>query len=160
MTRYRDWGKLGGHARFVERSARKLARESFHGMAVYQAKMERKQGFLFRCVDVVMELFAMAATISRTRQMLDARDPDAERALELADLFCRTASRKVRRLFRDLWSNEDAGKNRVAASVMQGEQVWLEAGAMDIGLTPEAFKTRSLLAQRRESSGRAAADAS
>ena len=31
---------------------------------------------------------------------------------------------------------------------------------MDIGLTPEAFKTRSLLAQRRESSGRAAADAS
>jgi len=31
---------------------------------------------------------------------------------------------------------------------------------MDIGLTPEAFKTRSLLAQRRESSERAAADAS
>jgi alkylation response protein AidB-like acyl-CoA dehydrogenase len=158
--RYRDWGRLAPHLRFVEQSCRKLARESFHGMAVYQAKMERKQGFLFRCVDVVMELFAMAATISRTRQMADARDPDAERALELADLFCRTASRKVRRLFRDLWSNEDAGKNRVAASVMQGEQVWLEAGAMDIGLTPEAFKTRSLLAQRRESSERAAADAS
>jgi alkylation response protein AidB-like acyl-CoA dehydrogenase len=159
-SRYRDWGRLAPHLRFVEQSCRKLARESFHGMAVYQAKMERKQGFLFRCVDVVMELFAMAATISRTRQMLDTRDPDAERALELADLFCRTARRKVRRLFRDLWSNEDAGKNRVAASVMQGEQVWLEAGAMDIGLTPEAFKTRSLLAQRRESSERAAADAS
>jgi hypothetical protein len=159
-SRYRDWGRLAPHLRFVEQSCRKLARESFHGMAVYQAKMERKQGFLFRCVDVVMELFAMAATISRTRQMLDARDPDAERALELADLFCRTARRKVRRLFRDLWSNEDASKNRVAASVMQGEQVWLEAGAMDIGLTPEAFKTRSLLAQRRESSERAAADAS
>ena len=158
-SRYRDWGRLAPHLRFVEQSCRKLARESFHGMAVYQAKMERKQGFLFRCVDVVMELFAMAATISRTRQMLDARDPDAERALELADLFCRTASRKVRGLFHDLWSNEDAGKNRVAASVMQGEQVWLEAGTMDIGLTPEAFKTRSLLAQRRESSGRAAADA-
>jgi hypothetical protein len=59
-----------------------------------------------------------------------------------------------------LWSNEDAGKNRVAASVMQGEQVWLEAGAMNIGLTAEAFKTRSLLAQRRESSERASADAS
>jgi alkylation response protein AidB-like acyl-CoA dehydrogenase len=159
-SRYRDWGRLAPHLRFVEQSCRKLARESFHGMAVYQAKMERKQGFLFRCVDVVMELFAMAATISRTRQMVDARDPDAERALELADLFCRTASRKVRGLFRDLWSNEDAGKNRVAASVMQGKQVWLEAGAMDIGLTEEAFKTRSLLAQRRESSGRAAADAS
>src|SRR4029453_15965471 len=158
--RYGEFGKLATHLRFIERSARKLARESFHGMAVYQAKMERKQGFLFRCVDVVMELFAMAATISRTRQMVDARAPEGGRAPELADLFCRTASRKVRRLFRDLWSNEDACKNRVAASVMQGEQVWLEAGAMDIGLTPEAFKTRSLLAQRRETSERTAADAS
>src|SRR4029077_13625296 len=132
-SRYRRGGRLAPHPRCVECTCRKLARESFHGMAVYQAKMERKQGFLFRCVDVVMELFAMAATISRTRQMLDARDPDAERALELADLFCHTASRKVRRLFRDLWSNEDARKNRVAASVMQGEQVWLAGGGRDNG---------------------------
>jgi alkylation response protein AidB-like acyl-CoA dehydrogenase len=156
--RYRDWGRLAPHLRFVEKSCRKLARESFHGMAVYQAKMERKQGFLFRCVDVVMELFAMAATISRARQMVDARDPEAERALELADLFCRTARRKVRRLFHDLWRNDDAEKNRVAASVMRGEQAWLEQGAMDIGLTAEAFKTRSLLAQRRERAERVAAE--
>ena len=49
--RYGDFGPLARHHRFVERSCRKLARESFQGMAVYQAKMERKQGFLFRCVD-------------------------------------------------------------------------------------------------------------
>ncbi len=146
--RYGDWGRLAPHLRFVERSCRKLARESFHGMSVYQAKMERKQGFLFRCVDVVMELFAMAATISRGRQMVDDRDPEAERALELADLFCRTARRKVRRLFRELWANDDARKNQVAAGVMEGAQVWLEKGAMDIGLTQEAFRTRSLVAQR------------
>ncbi len=158
--RHGDWGRLAPHLRFVEQSCRKLARESFHGMTVYQAKMERKQGFLFRCVDVVMELFVMAATISRARQMADDRDPEAERALELADLFCRAARRKVRRLFRDLWSNEDAAKNRVAASVMQGAQAWLEQGAMDIGLTPEAFKTRSLLAQRREGQEKVAADVS
>jgi alkylation response protein AidB-like acyl-CoA dehydrogenase len=157
--RYRDWGRLAPHLRFVEQSCRKLARESFHGMVVYQAKMERKQGFLFRCVDVVMELFAMAATLSRARQMVDARDPEAERALELADLFCRGARRKVRRLFHDLWRNDDAHKNRVAAGVMRGEQAWLEQGAMDIGLTAEAFKTRSLLAQRREGRERVAADA-
>jgi hypothetical protein len=110
-------------------------------------------------VDVVMELFAMAATLSRARHMVDARDPEAERALELADLFCRAARRKVRRLFHDLWRNEDAAKNRVAAGVMRGEQAWLEQGAMDIGLTAEAFKTRSLLAQRRKGRERVAADA-
>ncbi len=65
-------GPLAGHMRFIDRSARKLARSSFHGMALYQAKMERKQGFLFRCVDIVMELFAMAATISHARSVQDA----------------------------------------------------------------------------------------
>jgi hypothetical protein len=146
--RYSDWGKLAPHLRFVERSCRKLARESFHGMVVYQAKMERKQGFLFRCVDVVMELFAMAATISRARRMADDRHPEAEKAAQLADLFCRMSRRKVRRLFRDLWSNEDAERNAVAAAVLRGDDVWLEQGILDIGLTPESFKTQSLLALR------------
>jgi alkylation response protein AidB-like acyl-CoA dehydrogenase len=139
------WGTLGPHLRFVERSARKLARESFHGMAVYQAKMERKQGFLFRTVDVVMELFAMSATLCRARRMYDEHHPEADQALELADLFCRSSRRKVNRLFRELWSNDDALKNKVAASVMGGKHAWLESGILDLGLTDAAFQTRSLV---------------
>jgi alkylation response protein AidB-like acyl-CoA dehydrogenase len=142
--RYSDFGKLARHLRFVERSARKLARESFHGMAVFQAKMERKQGFLFRTVDIVMELFAMSAAVSKARSLSDARSPEAERALDLADLFCRNSSRKVRRLFRELWSNEDDRKNGVAARLMAGDFTWLEQGRLDVGLTPESFQTRSL----------------
>jgi alkylation response protein AidB-like acyl-CoA dehydrogenase len=147
-ARYADWGPLAPHLRFVERSARKLARESFHGMSVYQAKMERKQGFLFRCVDVVMELFAMSATIAHARRMADDRDPAADKAARLADLFCRMSRRKVRRLFRDLWSNEDARRNTVASEVLRGDHAWLERGILDIGLGPESFKTQSLLALR------------
>jgi len=150
---YADWGPLARHLRFVERSARKLARESFHGMSVYQAKMERKQGFLFRLVDVVMELFAMSATLSRTRSMLDERHPEAQQALELADLFCRNSRRRVRRLFHDLWSNDDAVKNRVAASVMSGRQAWLEKGIFDLGLDEQAFRTQSLVELRRQEDG-------
>jgi len=33
---------------------------------------------------------------------------------------------------------------------MRGEQRWVEAGALDLGLGPEALKARSLLAGRRE----------
>ena len=102
--RYGDFGRLAKHLHFIERSSRKLARESFHGMMVYGAKMERKQGFLFRCVDVVMEMFAMAASVSHARRLLDLGEPEAERAVELADLFCRNSRRKVGRLFQDLWS--------------------------------------------------------
>ena len=147
--RYGEWGKLAPHLRFIDRSARKLARESFHGMAVYQAKMERKQGFLFRCVDVVMELFAMSATISHARQMLDAHDAHGERAIELADLFCRNARRRVQKSFRDLWRNDDAVKNRVAANVMKGEHTWLEDGYINLELTSEALKPGFLTAGTR-----------
>ncbi|HZR83940.1 MAG TPA: acyl-CoA dehydrogenase family protein [Candidatus Binatia bacterium] len=143
-TAYGDWGRLATHLRFIERSARKLARSSFHGMAVYQAKMERKQGFLFRCVDVVMELFAMSAACSHARRMLDDRDPDGERAVELADLFCRGARRRVDRLFEDLWRNDDAAKNAVAARLMKGDHGWLERGILDEGFTPESFQTRAM----------------
>jgi len=143
FSRYRDFGHLAPHLRFVERSCRKLARESFHGILRYQAKLERKQGFLFRCVDMVMELFAMTAAICHAERLREQSRPEATQAAELTDLFCRNARRKVRRLFKELWSNEDTRKNQVAASVMKGEDAWLMKGALDLELPPEAFKTRS-----------------
>jgi alkylation response protein AidB-like acyl-CoA dehydrogenase len=144
LFRYSDWGPLATHLRFIDRASRKLARESFHGMSIYQAKMERKQGFLFRAVDVVMELFVMAATLSRARRMSDDGDAHAKHAVELADLHCRMARRKVQRLFRSLWSNDDAAKNRVAAELLRGDLDWLRAGALDMGWDLETFRPRPI----------------
>jgi alkylation response protein AidB-like acyl-CoA dehydrogenase len=144
FTKFRDWGKLGKHMRFIERRARKLARESFHGMALYQAQMERKQGFLFRCVDIVMELFAMAAACAHARTLKDNNAPDADRAIELADLFCSQAERRVKSHFRALWSNDDKSLNKVAAEVMKGEHSWLGEGRLDLGLAPEQFAAKPL----------------
>jgi len=146
--RFGQFGPLAPHLRFVERSCRKLARESFHGILLYQAKLERKQGFLFRCVDVVMELFAMAAAISQAAHLRAHGHEEAERAAELADLFCRTSRRKVRRLFDNLWENDDARKNQVATDVMEGEHAWLAEGVLDLELGPDAFTPRSWLASR------------
>ncbi len=141
---YADWGRLAPQLRFIERSCRRLARNTFHGMALYQAKMERKQAFLFRAVDIVMELFAMSATVSRTRQMLDAKHADGQKALELTELFCANARRKVDRLFEDLWANSDAEKNAVASRVLKYEHTWLEEGILDIGLSNEKIRTRAI----------------
>jgi len=133
FPRYREFGALAGHLRFVERSSRKLAREVFHGMVVHQAKLQNKQAFLFRLVDVANNLFAMAAAICRAQAMADARHADAGNAAELADLFCRSARRQVRQLFRDLWSNDDVRKYRVALRVLDGRHAWLEQGILALG---------------------------
>ncbi len=143
-SNFQDWGPLGTHLRFVERRARKLARQSFHGMALYQAQMERKQGFLFRCVDIVMELFAMSASVAHARALKDAGSPEAARARDLADLFCRGARRRVDDSFRALWRNSDSSMNQVAAQVMKGEHTWLAEGRLDMGFSPEDFQAKFL----------------
>ena len=147
-SKYADFGPLASHLRFIDRAARKLARSSFHGMALYQAKMERKQGFLFRCVDIVMELFVMAATISHARSIRDAGGVEGKQAIELADLFCRQARRRVKRSFASLWSNDDAKLNSVAAQVMKGEDEWLLEGRLAFNWKPDDFRTHFITAQQ------------
>ncbi|MEM7482060.1 MAG: acyl-CoA dehydrogenase family protein [Acidobacteriota bacterium] len=138
--RYDEFGRLGGHLRFVERSSRKLAREVFHGMVVHQAKLQNKQAFLFRLVDVANELFAMAASICRAQALTEQRHRDARNATEMADLFCRTSRRRIRQLFRDLWSNDDVRKYGVAMRVLAGKHRWLEDGILHPGEQAEAEK--------------------
>ncbi|MEM6454466.1 MAG: acyl-CoA dehydrogenase family protein [Acidobacteriota bacterium] len=124
---FKEFGRLARHMRFVENHTRKLSREIFHGMMVHQARMQNKQMFLFRMVDVANELFAMAATVSRTHAMIEAGLPEAESARELCELFCRGARRKVKRLFVDLWRNDDNRKYRLGKDVVDGKHLWLEA---------------------------------
>jgi hypothetical protein len=130
--RYAGFGRLATHLRFVERNSRKLARQSFHGMLLHQARLQNKQAFLFRLVDVANELFAMAASVCRAQAMAAEKTPEAAEAAELADLFCRTARRRVARLFEDLWSNDDVLKYRAALDVLGGRHAWMERGILGL----------------------------
>jgi alkylation response protein AidB-like acyl-CoA dehydrogenase len=130
--RYSEFGALAGHLRFVERNARKLSREIFHGMVIHGAKLQNKQAFLFRLVDVANELFAMASSVSKAQAMREDGHPDAANAEEIADLFCRGSRRTVQRLFHDLWHNDDVLKYKVAQHVLDGEHVWLEEGILKV----------------------------
>ncbi|MEL7061040.1 MAG: acyl-CoA dehydrogenase family protein [Acidobacteriota bacterium] len=123
---FAEFGPLAGHLRFVEGNTRRLSRSVFHGMMVHQAAMQNKQVFLFRLVDIANELLAMAASISRTDAMRKSGHRDAPQALELTDLFCRQARRKIKRLFAELWSNDDSRKYRVASNVLKGRHLWME----------------------------------
>src|SRR6185436_12371573 len=99
-------------------------------MLRYRAGLQNKQAFLFRLVDVANELFAMAASVCRAQAMASEKRPEAAEAAELTDLFCRTARRRVARLFEDLWSNDDVLKYRAALDVLGGRYAWLERGIL------------------------------
>jgi alkylation response protein AidB-like acyl-CoA dehydrogenase len=132
FPRYAEFGPLAGHLRFVERSSRKLARQVFHGMVVHQARLQYKQGFLFRLVDIADELLAIAASCARAQALKRTGAEDAARAVELADLFARGSRREVRRQFGGLWSNDDALKHRTGVGVMEGRHAWLEEGSLGL----------------------------
>jgi hypothetical protein len=128
---YDRFGPLATHLALVDRSSRRLARQTFAGMARWQGGLEHKQGFLARVVDIGAELFAMAAACVRAQELLDAGDPAGPAAVELADAFCGQARLRVQRLFDALWANTDDADERLAAAVLAGRHAWVEDGVLD-----------------------------
>ncbi|HWD81842.1 MAG TPA: acyl-CoA dehydrogenase family protein [Kribbella sp.] len=128
---YGEFGPLAGHLRYVERSARKLARQTFYGMARWQAKLEYRQSFLGRIVDIGAELFAMAAACSHAETLRAADPAQGKAAYQLAGVFCRQARLRVERLFDALWANTDDSDHHLASKVLDGAYTWLEEGIVD-----------------------------
>ena len=121
---------LSGHLRFVERSARKLARSTFYAMSRWQGRMETKQGFLGRIVDIGAELFAMSAACVRA-ELLRTTEEYGREAYQLADVFCRQSRIRVEELFNRLWTNTDDLDRTVVKGVLSGTYEWLEQGVID-----------------------------
>ncbi|GAA0492265.1 acyl-CoA dehydrogenase family protein [Streptomyces olivaceiscleroticus] len=127
---YAEFGELATHLRFVERTSRKLARSTFYAMSRWQGRMETKQGFLGRIVDIGAELFAMSAACVRAEH-LKATGEHGREAHQLAEVFCRQARIRVEELFARLWTNTDDLDRKVVAGVLTGTYTWLEDGVID-----------------------------
>lgn len=121
---YGRFGPLARHLRWAERRSRKLARSTFRGMARWQGRLERKQGFLGRLVDIGAELYAVTATCVRA----NAERHDRPEAVELADAFCRQARLRTESLFAALWHNTDDRDASLARKVVAGDYEFLEEG--------------------------------
>ncbi|MFF4280188.1 acyl-CoA dehydrogenase family protein [Streptomyces kronopolitis] len=127
---YQEFGMLAGHLRYVERTSRKLARSTFYAMSRWQGRMETKQGFLGRIVDIGAELFAMSAACVRAEYLRETDDHGRE-AQQLADVFCRQARIRIEELFGRLWTNTDDLDRKVVSGVLGGSYTWLEDGIVD-----------------------------
>ena len=97
-------------------------------MLRYQQGLEKKQQLISRVVDIGVELFAMAATCSRAETMLVIKRRNYEKSVELADLFCKGARKRIERSFEDIAENNDRQSYKVAQGVLEGEYYFLEDG--------------------------------
>jgi alkylation response protein AidB-like acyl-CoA dehydrogenase len=122
---YREFGRLSGHLRFVERASRKLGRTLFTAMARFGPKLEKRQSVLFRLVDIGAELFAMSCVCVYAHHMV-RRDGSNRGPERLADLYCRHSRQRVKQLFRDVFNSNDAVTYRVAQEVLQGKHAWMD----------------------------------
>ena len=125
--RYSEFGSLAKHLRFVNRASRRLARNLFHAMVRFGARLEKKQSVLFRMVEIGAELFAMSAAVSKA-QLLVTKDPSNRGPVELADLFCRQATWRVIVKFEEIFGPDDERSYRTAQDVIARKHVWLEEG--------------------------------
>ncbi|MGY8798404.1 MAG: acyl-CoA dehydrogenase family protein [Longimicrobiales bacterium] len=129
--RYREFGSLAHHLRFVSRTSRRLARSTFHAMVRLGPALEQRQAVLGRIVDVGAELFVMTACVVRA-QYLAERGTDERGATALADLYCRQARRRIGDRFDVLFHNDDRAAYGIAERLLDGEFEWLEAGVVSL----------------------------
>ncbi len=128
---YEEFGPLAASLRYVERSSRKLARSTFYGMSRWQTKLEYKQTFLARIVDIGAELFAIAAAVCYADRIGREHPERQAQARELAELFSTQARRRADMLFDGLWANDDGTNYAAAQRVLAGRYTWLEEGIAD-----------------------------
>ena len=128
---YDEFDKLATYLRYVERSSRKLARSTFYGMGRWQAKLEQKQSFLGRIVDIGAELFAISSAVCYADTIGREQPERKTEAVELAELFSQQAKRRAETLFHDLWSNDDDANYAAGQRVLAGRYSWQEDGIAD-----------------------------
>ncbi len=114
---------LSGHMSFVQGASKRLARETFHKMAQYQQKLEKKESILNRIVDIGTELFAISAVCSYAAML--ARDGQTN-AVDLADSFCCDARKRVNDSFAAGSGNNDCQNLKIAKKILAKEFEWME----------------------------------
>lgn len=119
--------ELKVHMDYAEKTAPKLARNLFQVMMFYREKLEKRQRVLFRLVNIGCDLFGITAASSRAA-MLYAKNPSDRGPVQLANLFCREAERRINRQFHGLFKNDDQLGYRIAREVLESKYDWLEEG--------------------------------
>ncbi len=116
---------LNRHMQYVQKASKRLARHTFHQMIRYQQKLESKQSILNRIVDIGTDLFAMSVCCSYADFLMNKKEGQDD-ALDLADLFCHEASKRIEINFKENQCHDDQRYLTVAKKLMRNHYEWLE----------------------------------
>ncbi len=111
-------GPLSSEMRRIARLSRKLARSLFHAMARHGPGLDRQQLLLGRLVDVGAELYAMSASCSRARHLVDSGEDTGE-TLQTVRYLCKRGRRRVKALFREARKAPDQEGYALAQSLLK-----------------------------------------
>lgn len=125
--RFGRYGDMARHVRWADRTSRRLARTVFHLMVRHQAGLEKRQGLLFRTVDIAMEVAVVVATVMHAHHKRSHGAADAEASVALAHTFAHNARRNVEDWFSRIADERDVEKHAVGQAVLGGGHAWLEA---------------------------------
>ncbi len=145
------YGRFAGHLRFVDRASRRLARKLFYGMVRYRAALEEQQAFLFRAVDVGLELFAMTCGIVRARQLEQRGAPHRRQAARLADDYAWEARDRIETLLAGLFRNHDERFAATGRALLDGAHLHLEEGIPDLPYDAESLRPPTMEERLEES---------
>jgi hypothetical protein len=106
--------------------------------------LERRQGFLFRVVDIGLEIFALTATVRRAQKLEQEGAEEAAQAVALADYFARQTQRRIKSLFHDLWRNDDAQAMQIGLEMLDGKHLWIERSIPQLPYEIEDLRPRTM----------------
>ena len=129
FPRFRSYGKLAKHARYVNKTTKKLARNAFLGVLRYRRKIDKRQAFLGRLVDIASEVYAISAVLIRANQEFLQGNRNAA---NIADAFCFQARRRIELLYHELWKDNDRANYKLGRQILDRQFTWMEVGGAGI----------------------------
>ena len=114
--------RLEPHKKYFEKHVAELASATERAIRKHRRDIIERQQVLERLADMAIELFATAAMIARTQQLIDTRGAEqCEREMALCDLACVDAGRRFRAARVRLESPEDATRRDVSGWVREAK---------------------------------------